>query len=93
MDSKNPKGDVYHLTGDLNLSHVGALRLEVPLDESLPSGGRARCNGNFVLTGIETKFIFDDQEKSPFLSNGIVPRQIIPNPNGQLKIFLKMPST
>jgi len=66
VGGKNPKGDVYHLTGDLNLSHVGALRLEALLDESLPSGGPGRAgNGNFVLTGIETKFIFEDQEKKP----------------------------
>jgi len=66
VDGKNPKGDVYHLTGDLNLSHVGALRLEVLPDESLPSRGPGRAgNGNFVLTGIETKFIFEDQEKKP----------------------------
>ena len=66
VDGKNPKGDVYHLTGDLSLTHVGALRLEVLPDESLPSGGPGRAgNGNFVLTGIETKFIFEDQEKKP----------------------------
>ena len=66
VGGKNPQGDVYHLNGDLNLSHVGALRLEVLRDETLPSGGPGRAgNGNFVLTGIETKFIFEDQEKKP----------------------------
>ena len=63
---KNPKGDVYHLKGRTKLKKIGALKIEVLKHPSLPSGGPGRAsNGNFVLTGLEAKFIFEDQEKVP----------------------------
>jgi serine/threonine-protein kinase len=49
---EHPDRDVYTIIADTDLSHVTGIRLEALPDSSLPNAGpgRARVNGNFILT-------------------------------------------
>lgn len=53
----NPAQSIYTINAKTSLKQVTALRLDVLLDDSLPSRGPGRKDdGTFVLTGVEVRF-------------------------------------
>lgn len=56
-EGANPLRSNYTITAKSSLKQVAALRLDVLLDDTLPSKGPGRSgNGTFVLTGFEVRF-------------------------------------